>query len=52
MSSPFLTAVNISHTFHDLPVLENISLEIESGGFVALVGPSGVGKSTLLRILA
>ncbi len=52
MSSPFLTAVNISHTFHDLPVLENISLEIQSGGFVALVGPSGVGKSTLLRILA
>lgn len=52
MSSPFLTAVNISHTFQDLPVLANISLEIPSGGFVALVGPSGIGKSTLLRILA
>lgn len=52
MSQPFLTAVDISHTFHDLPVLANISLEIQPAGFVALVGPSGVGKSTLLRILA
>jgi NitT/TauT family transport system ATP-binding protein len=49
---PFLTAVNISHTFPNLPVLANISLEIQTEGFVALVGPSGVGKSTLLRILA
>ncbi len=52
MDQPFLTAVNLSHTFADLPVLANISLEIKAGAFVALVGPSGVGKSTLLRILA
>jgi NitT/TauT family transport system ATP-binding protein len=49
---PFLTAVNIHHTFPTLPVLANISLEIQPEGFVALAGPSGVGKSTLLRILA
>lgn len=32
-------------------ILSDVSLEIHQGAFVALVGPSGVGKSTLLRIL-
>lgn len=33
------------------PVLDDLSLEIEAGSFVALVGPSGGGKSTLVRLL-
>jgi NitT/TauT family transport system ATP-binding protein len=32
--------------------LDDFSLEIPSGGFVAIVGPSGCGKSTLLRLIA
>ena len=50
---PFLTATNLSHHFlQNGPVLADVSLAIEPGAFVALVGASGVGKSTLLRILA
>lgn len=51
---PFLTAERISYTFPDGPfhVLDNICLSMAAGAFVALLGPSGVGKSTLLRILA
>lgn len=32
-------------------VLDNVSYEVQDGHFVSIVGPSGVGKTTLLRLL-
>ena len=43
---------NVSKSFDDLKVLDNISLLLNSGENLAIVGPSGAGKSTLLRIIA
>ena len=43
---------SISKRFGDAVALDDVSLEVESGSLTALLGPSGGGKSTLLRIIA
>lgn len=43
---------NIHKQFGDFVAVDNVSFEIPRGSLVALLGPSGGGKSTLLRILA
>ncbi len=42
---------NISVSFDDEPVLQNLNLQISDGEFVTLLGPSGCGKTTTLRII-
>lgn len=42
---------SLSKTVDDVPVLNNINLEIKSGGAVALVGANGAGKTTLINCI-
>jgi putative spermidine/putrescine transport system ATP-binding protein len=42
----------IRKSYKDVPVLHDISIKIETGSFVSLLGASGCGKTTLLRIVA
>lgn len=51
MTSVFHTR-SLQFSYTSVPVLRDISIDVTSGGFIALVGPNGAGKSTLLRILA
>ncbi|HMP77462.1 MAG TPA: amino acid ABC transporter ATP-binding protein [Kiritimatiellia bacterium] len=43
---------NLSKSFDGQPVLRDLALRVDSGHALVLIGPSGGGKSTLLRILA
>jgi len=43
---------NITKNYYNEPVVQGISLELPAEGFISLVGPSGVGKTTLFNVLA
>ena len=47
-----ISAVNITKTFDNKKVLDNVSLDVKKGEIVSIVGPSGAGKTTLLHILS
>jgi ATP-binding cassette, subfamily B, bacterial MsbA len=42
---------NVSFAYNQKPVLQNVDLVIEKGKTIALVGPSGVGKSTIADLI-
>jgi ATP-binding cassette subfamily F protein 3 len=52
MSSAVLTVYNLSKSYVIFPVFAGVTFTVNAGERVALVGPNGVGKSTLLKIIA
>ncbi|HEX3460276.1 MAG TPA: ABC transporter ATP-binding protein [Acidimicrobiales bacterium] len=53
--SPSVVVRDLSHRYPspggELTVLDDVSFEVDAGGYVALTGPSGAGKTTLLSLL-
>ncbi len=49
--SIILDLENISFAYDRVPILEDVSLQVQDGDFVALIGPNGGGKTTLVKII-
>src|SRR5215471_5367683 len=49
--APLVDIMNVSSGYSGIPAIENVSLKIWPGQFVAVVGPNGGGKTTLLRTI-
>ncbi len=49
-----LECINLTHTYpgSDTPVIKGLSFSMKTAGFKALFGPSGVGKTTLAKLIA
>ena len=47
-----LRLADVSHSYGEVRVYENLNFNIKRGEFVAVVGPSGCGKTTLLNLLS
>lgn len=50
--TPLLQFVDVSFFYEQRAVLENVSFCVEQGECAALIGPNGIGKTTLLRLAA
>ncbi len=51
MGEDALEVKNLSKSFDGKPIFQDISFKLRTGDRVALIGPNGVGKSTLFKIL-
>ena len=49
--NPFISCSNVCKSFGDFTALRDISVEVQQGEIICIVGPSGGGKSTFLRVL-
>lgn len=47
----FVTVTDLFQSYDGRPILERVNLSVDEGDFIAIVGASGCGKSTFLRLL-
>jgi zinc transport system ATP-binding protein len=48
---PIIQITDLDFSYNGQPVLEAVNLEVGEGDFVAMIGPNGGGKTTLLKLI-
>ncbi|MFC1895564.1 metal ABC transporter ATP-binding protein [Thermodesulfobacteriota bacterium] len=51
MDTPVIEVQHLDFSYTTYPVLEDVSFSMEEGDFLAVIGPNGGGKTTLLRLM-
>lgn len=51
VTEPMIELKNVSMSFQDRRILDDVSLQVQRGEILVVIGPSGSGKSTLLRLM-
>ncbi|MBX3432850.1 MAG: energy-dependent translational throttle protein EttA [Pirellulales bacterium] len=51
LGTKVIQAVNLSKSYGDRVIFENVNFSLPPGGIVGIIGPNGAGKTTLLRML-
>ena len=51
VTEPMIELKNVSMSFQDRRILDDVSLQVQPGEIMVVIGPSGAGKSTLLRLM-
>jgi zinc transport system ATP-binding protein len=51
MSTPIVEINNVTFAYNGQTVLQDVSLEVRQGDFIAVIGPNGGGKTTLLKLI-
>jgi len=52
LKDPIIRIRNVSFRREDKVILDDVSMDIQRGSIVAIMGPSGVGKTTILRLIS
>jgi phospholipid/cholesterol/gamma-HCH transport system ATP-binding protein len=52
LKDPIIRIRNVSFKRDDKVILDDVSMDIQRGSIVAIMGPSGVGKTTILRLIS
>jgi len=52
LKDPIIRIRNVSFQRDDKVILDDVSMDIQRGSIVAIMGPSGVGKTTILRLIS
>ena len=51
MSQPIIETQSLCFSYNGHPVIQDVNLKIQTGDFMAMIGPNGGGKTTLLKLM-